>query len=84
MTSSLLDQLLDPLAQSFTAQQARQILDWHLDTEGMKRLELLRERANEGSLSEEDDVEYKRLIEDLDVAALIQAKARQTLAKNAA
>lgn len=84
MTASLLDRLLDPLAQSFTVQQARQILEWHLDAEGLNRLELLRERANEGNLSEEDDAEYKRLVEDLDVIALIQAKARRTLAKDAA
>jgi hypothetical protein len=84
MSSMLLDQLLDPLAQSFSEQQARQILEWRLDGEACDRLARLREGANEGTLSEEDAIEYRRWVDDLDVIALIQAKARQALTRNAA
>ena len=80
----LLDQLLDPLAQSFSEQQARQILEWRLDSDTRDHLDRLREGANEGNLSDEESNEYRRWVDDLDVIAIIQAKARQALTRNAA
>ena len=84
MSVAPLDQLLDPLARSFSGEQARQIVDWRLDTETESRLEQLRTGANEGTLTPSEEAEYRRWVEDLDVIAIIQAKARQALTKDAA
>ena len=84
MSGTLLDKLLDPLARSFSKDQARQIMRWRLDAETQTRLERLRNGANEGTLSHEEEAEYRRWVEDLDVIAIIQAKARQSLAEDAA
>ncbi len=84
MADSLLDHLLEPLAQSFTEQQARQIMEWRLDPSQEERLQSLREKANEGKLTEEEELEYKRFVEDLDVIAIIQSKARLSQSKSAA
>lgn len=83
-SENLLEQLLDPLAQSFSDQQARQILAWRLHGEAQDRLDHLREGANHGTLSPDEAAEYRRWVEDLDIIALIQAKARQALDKSAA
>ncbi len=84
MTPSILDHLLDPLAASFSQQQTERVLAWRLDPAQQKRLDYLREQANEGQLSEDEEREYHRFIEDLDVIATIQAKARQAPSQDAA
>jgi hypothetical protein len=79
-----LDLLLDPLAQSFTEGQAAQILDWKLQPEQEERLAYLRHGANEGNLTTDETEEYQRLIEDLDLIAIIRIKTLQSLSKTAA
>ena len=82
MDHTLLDLMFDPLARTFSKSQTQQVLGWKLTADQEERLEYLRERANEGTISENEDREYKRLVEDLDVIAILQAKAR--LAQSAA
>lgn len=84
MSQFLLDQLLDPLTASFSDRQVEQILSWQMDSELENRLNYLRERANEGLLSEEEDSEYKQFVEDLDLISLIQLKARKNPSVDAA
>lgn len=84
MSEFLLDELLDPLARTFSEQQARKILSWELSSELKIRMDHLRTGANEGTLSAEEDEEYKRLVEELDTIALIQLKARRAPALAAA
>jgi hypothetical protein len=45
----------------------------------MARIEFLAQKANEGTLSPEEDDEYKDYIEGGDMLALLQAKARRFL-----
>ena len=45
---------------------------------------MLRQKANEGILTLEEDAEYKDFVEAVDVISIIQAKARQFLAKHPA
>ena len=78
MDVSLLDLLLDPLARSFSKSQAQQILCWKLTPEQERRFEFLREGANDGSLSADEDSEYKQWVDALDVIAIIQTKARRS------
>jgi hypothetical protein len=44
------------------------------------RVAYLRERANEGTLTPDEDAEYKDFVEAVDVLSIIQSKARRFLA----
>lgn len=82
--TNYLDRLLNPVADTFSESQARKILEIRADQELQARIEVLREKANEGTLSDEEDAEYKDFIEAVDVISILQAKARLILEKTAA
>jgi hypothetical protein len=82
--TNYLDRLLNPVADTFSESQARKILEIRADAELQARIEALREKANEGTLSSEEDAEYKDFIEAVDVISILQAKARAILEKTAA
>jgi hypothetical protein len=78
-TASALDRFLDPVTACFTPQVAERIASLRLDSELMTRIELLAQKANEGTLTPEEDEEYKDYVEGGDMLALLQAKARRFL-----
>jgi hypothetical protein len=80
-TVSSLDQFLDPAAGWLTPQVAKQIVDWRPDELLRKRIEELGRKANEGTLTAEEDVEYGNYIDEGDMIALLQAKARRVLSR---
>ena len=82
--TNYLDRLLDPVADTFSKDQARKILEIRADPELRARIEVLREKANEGSLSPDEEVEYRDFVEALDVISILQAKARAILEETAA
>ena len=79
-TVSSLDQFLDPLTGCLSPEIARQIASWRPDDNLRARIEELGRKANEGSLTPEEDDEYRNHIDDGDLIALLQAKARRLLA----
>ena len=83
-TASSLDRFLDPVTACFTPQVAERIVNLRLDPELLARVELLGEKANEGTLTPEEDAEYKDYIEGGDMVSLLQAKARRFLKQNGA
>jgi hypothetical protein len=78
-TVSTLDRFLDPVMSCFTPQVAKNLVELRLDPELTARIEYLANRANEGTISPDEDEEYKDYIEGGDVVALLQAKARRFL-----
>ncbi len=78
-TASTLDRLLDPVTACLTPQVARKIVELRLDPELTARIEWLAERANEGTLTPEEDAEYKDYVDGGDLIALLQVKARRLL-----
>lgn len=80
-TTSYLDRFLEPVTEALTPEVARAIVGLRADPELQARIETLRRKANEGSLTAEEEAEYKDFVEALDVISIIQAKARQFLAK---
>ena len=82
--TNYLDRLLNPVADTFSESQARKILEIRADAELQARIEALREKSNEGTLSSEEDAEYKDFVEAADVISILQAKARTILEKTAA
>lgn len=83
-TTSYLDRFLDPVTEALTPAAARTIVDLRADPELTTHIDELRRKANEGTLTPEEDAEYKDFVEALDVISIIQAKARRFLAKHPA
>jgi hypothetical protein len=82
-TVSSLDQFLDPVDGWLTPEVARRIVAWRPDERLRRRIEELGQKANEGTLTADEDAEYRQYIDDGDVIALLQAKARRVLARSA-
>jgi hypothetical protein len=78
-TVSSLDNFLDPANGWLTPQVAQRIVDWRPDESLRKRIEELGRKASEGKLSPAEDAEYRDYIDEGDVIALLQAKARKLL-----
>ena len=76
-TLSALDQLLDPAAGWLTPQSAQKLVDWKVSDELRERIETLGRKANLGTLSDEEDAEYRTYLDDAEVISLMQAKARR-------
>lgn len=74
-----LDRLLDPVAACLTPQVAERIVGLQLDPDVTARIQHLAAKANEGTLTEEESLEYKDYIDGGDMIALLQAKARRYL-----
>ena len=83
-TVSYLDRFLEPVTQAFTPELARLIFELRADYELQAEVEVLRKKANEGTLSPEEDASYKDFVEAVDVISIIQLKARRFLAAHPA
>ncbi|MEQ8786803.1 MAG: hypothetical protein RIC55_10915 [Pirellulaceae bacterium] len=83
-TVSYLDRFLDPLTDALTPEAARTIINVRADAETQAHIERLRQKANDGVLSPEEDAEYKEFVEAVDIVSIIQSKARKFLAKHSA
>jgi len=81
-TASYLDRFLDPVMESFTPALARKIINQRVDSEMEQRVALLRQKANEGTLTPEEDDEYKDFVESVDVISILQAKASRFLSQH--
>jgi hypothetical protein len=75
--------MLDPVFQLFTPSLARRIIDLRVDEEVEQRVTELRRKANDGTLTPEEDAEYKDFVESVDVVSMLQAKAQRFLARHA-
>lgn len=80
-TTTYLDRFLEPMTEAFTPEMARTIVNLRADAESESRIQILREKGNNGTLSPEEDAEYKEFVEAVDVVSIIQAKARRFLAQ---
>ncbi len=83
-TVSYLDRLLEPVTESFTPQLARTLVELRADHELQGEIDVLRQKANLGTLTEEENAAYKDFVEALDVLSILQSKARRFLANHPA
>lgn len=79
--TSYLERLLDPMTEALTPEVARAITNFRADPVTLARVEYLRGRANDGTLTADEDAEYKDFVEAVDVVSILQAKARRFLAR---
>lgn len=80
---ALLDRILDPFAQCLDAASAQRVIDFGLDPAVQQRVAVLAERANEGTLTEDERADYEALINAADFIAILKLKARRQLSSNA-
>jgi hypothetical protein len=81
-TTSYLDRFLDPVAEAFTPELASRLADLRADEEMQAEIELLRRKANAGTLTPDEEAAYKDFVEAVDVISIIQSKARRFLARH--
>ena len=81
-TASTLDRFLDPLADCFTPEVARRIIDLQTADDTRARLDVLRGKANEGTLSSAERLEYEEFVEAFDLMSILKAKAQAVLDNN--
>ena len=82
MTTTLpsIERILEPVTACLTPEVAQRIVDVRLDDPFMmQRLEFLREKANEGTLTEQERAEYEGFVEGNDLLMLIKDQARSVL-----
>ena len=75
-----LDGLLEPLSRCLDIESAQRIVELRVDASVQERIDVLAERANEGTLSDEERMEYEALINTADFISILKLKARQHLA----
>lgn len=75
-----IERILEPVTACLTPEVAQRIVDVRLvDPFMMQRLEFLREKANEGTLTEQERAEYEGFVEGNDLLMLIKDQARSVL-----
>ena len=77
-----LDRVLDPLAASLNREAALSILDLRIDPEIQARVDVLAERANEGTITPDERAEYLSYVEAVDLLAIFKLKAKHHLEAN--
>ena len=81
-TTTSLDRFLEPMTEALTPEVARVIADLRVDPETEAEVQRFRERANEGTLTSEEEAAYRDFVEAADVISIIQSKARRFLASH--
>lgn len=83
-TANYLDRFLAPVADAFTPEFARTVVDIRADDELQAHVNMLAQKANDGTITPGEDAEYKALIDAADLISVLQLKARRFLAKHSA
>jgi hypothetical protein len=78
--SNYLDRYLEPVVAVFTPEMAQKIVSLQPDAEVAKRVEELGEKANNGTLTDDELEEYEEYVDAGDFVSLLKAKARRYLA----
>lgn len=79
LSHNFLDRLLDPFTTCLTPEVAKRLVDFRADAETQALVDALADKANEGALSDQEQAEYRQLVEAFDLITVLQAKARSLL-----
>lgn len=77
--TDFLSTYIEPLAENLTPQQARKILAAKPTEKLVARVQMLADKANDGTLTEQERAEYEYYVDVDDVISLLKAKARHLL-----
>lgn len=79
MSTSLLDQVIEPFADCMSREVAQRLVAVRADEATQARLDALAEKANFGTLTDEEKADYDRLLATIHFVSLLQARARKLL-----
>jgi hypothetical protein len=74
-----LDGLLEPLIRCLDTESARRVVELQVAAPVQERIDMLAERANDGTLSNNERLEYELLINAADFISILKLKARRHL-----
>ena len=84
MSTTLLDRLVEPVAACLTPASARKLVDLRADPDLQARVDELADKANRGTLTDDERGEYDRYLAAFHLVTLLQARARKQLRTPAA
>jgi hypothetical protein len=74
-----LDGLLEPLSRCLDTESARRVVELQIATPVQERIDTLAEKANEGTLTDDERLEYEALVNAADFISILKFKARRQL-----
>jgi hypothetical protein len=80
--STAVDGLLEPLSRCLDAESAKRVIEFRIEPAAQARVDYLAEKANEGTLDDDERSEYEAFIDAADVIAILKLKARRQLECN--
>lgn len=82
--TAILDYYLDPVTPMFTREMAEALVNRQPDPQIVQRITELGRKANAGTLSDEEQDEYRSLVDAGDMVSLLKSKARRFLEEHPA
>jgi len=79
MSTTLIDQLIEPFADCMSRDAARQVMALRADEQMQAQLDSLAAKANLGTLTASEKTDYDQLLAMIHFVALFQARARKLL-----
>lgn len=79
--SNYLERYFEPVTSVFTPELAAKIVNLRPDSDVAARLEELAHKAEAGTLTDQEQIEYEDYVDAGDFIALLKAKARRYLAQ---
>lgn len=79
MNMPLIDRILDSITDCLSVDAAKRIVALRADAETQARADELADKANRGTLSDEERAEYDRLLGAFHFVTVIQARARKVV-----
>jgi hypothetical protein len=83
-STNYLERFLEPVTSAFTPELAQRFADLRADGTLQSHVDGLAKKANDGTITPEEDADYKALVDAADLVAVLQLKARRFLAKHPA
>lgn len=80
--STVIDDILAPVADCLTPEVAKRIADLRLNSGTQARIDELAEKANEGLLTPDERAEYADIVEGLDFVGILKAQARAVVSRS--
>jgi hypothetical protein len=76
----VLDKILEPLTSALTPELAQRLVGLRADVETQALMDILGDKANEGTLTEAERRQYETYVRTGTLVSILQAKARQFVA----